>query len=116
MSGPGPWCGRSVRAAALQVPELPFDGVELLVGQPVGFLLSFVGFLLRLIEFPLGLDEAVEPARQVQKLQASAVGVRPVFCEEASLLISRGWQTRRMKAGGLGASLFSFAIAVKQLS
>ena len=45
---------------ALHGPELAFDAVEPLAGRPVGLLLGFAGFLLC-------LDEAVEPARQVQK-------------------------------------------------
>ena len=59
----------------------PFDGVEPLVDQPVGLLLGliefslgFVGFLLGLIEFSLRLDEAVEPARQVQKFLGEQEG------------------------------------------
>ena len=61
-SGQGLGANGAFVLPALQVADLTFYGVEPPVGQTVGLLLGFVGFLLRLVEFPLGLDEAVEPA------------------------------------------------------
>ena len=52
---------------ALQVPELSFDSVEPPVSQPVGLLLCLVGLVL-------GLDEAIEPARQVQQVLGEEEG------------------------------------------
>ena len=73
-SGQGLGANGAFVLPALQVADLTFYGVESPVGQTVGLLLGFVGFLLRLVEFPLGLDEAVEPAGQVQQVLGEEEG------------------------------------------